>query len=71
VIAVITDWSGRFLNPKPHYALAYAGLAFEWLNKAYEVHDDYLPLLRVEPCLRSIRSDPRAADLLRRIGLPQ
>jgi hypothetical protein len=44
---------------------------FKWLNKAYEVHDDNVPLLRVEPGLRSIRSDPRCADLLRRMGLPQ
>jgi serine/threonine protein kinase/Tfp pilus assembly protein PilF len=44
---------------------------FKWLNKAYEVHDDNLPLLRSEPGLRSIRSDPRCADLVRRMGLPQ
>jgi serine/threonine protein kinase len=44
---------------------------FKWLNKAYEVRDDNVPLLRVEPGLRSIRSDPRCADLLRRMGLPQ
>jgi len=45
--------------------------AFKWLNRAYEVHDDWLPLLGVEPGFRSIRSDPRYADLLRRMGLPQ
>jgi eukaryotic-like serine/threonine-protein kinase len=45
--------------------------AFKWLDKAYEVHDDYLPELKIEPGLRSLRSDPRYADLLRRMGLPQ
>ena len=45
--------------------------AFKWLNKAYEVHDDYLPELGIDPGMRSLRSDPRYADLLRRIGLPQ
>jgi adenylate cyclase len=44
---------------------------FKWLNKAYEVHDDNVPLLRLEPGLRSIRSDPRLTDLVRRMGLPQ
>jgi serine/threonine-protein kinase len=44
---------------------------FKWLNKAYEVHDDYLPELKIEPGFRSVRSDPRCADLLRRMGLPQ
>ena len=42
---------------------------FKWLNKAYEVHDDNVPLLRLEPGLRSIRSDPRLADLRHRMGL--
>jgi serine/threonine protein kinase/Tfp pilus assembly protein PilF len=44
--------------------------AFKWLNNAYEVHDDNVPLLRLEPGLRSIRSDPRLADLRHRMGLP-
>ena len=61
----------------PYYIGAWYALisdkdnAFHWLNKAYEVHEDFLPLLRIEPCFRSIRSDPRSADLLRRMGLPQ
>lgn len=45
--------------------------AFKWLNKAYEVHDDLLAYLGVEPAFRAIRSDPRYADLLRRMSLPQ
>jgi len=45
--------------------------AFKWLNKAYEVQDHSLPQLKIEPGLRSLRSDPRYADLLRRMGLPQ
>ena len=45
--------------------------AFKWLNKAYEMHEDDLPLFRVEPCLRSIFSDVRSATLLRRMGLRQ
>jgi adenylate cyclase len=43
--------------------------AFQWLDKAYEEHDTFLPFLKVESGLKLIRSDPRYADLLRRIGL--
>jgi tetratricopeptide (TPR) repeat protein len=46
--------------------------SFEWLEKAYQAHDDYIPLLKVDPDLRKLlRADPRYADLLRRMGLPQ
>jgi serine/threonine-protein kinase len=44
--------------------------AFEWLEKAYEERSGALVLLRVCDC-EVLRSDPRFADLLRRIGLPQ
>ena len=61
----------------PYYiAILYALIgendnAFKWLNKAYEVNDEALPMMKVEPGLRSPRYDPRYADLLRRMGLPQ
>ncbi len=45
--------------------------AFEWLAKAYQEHDSELVFLKVEPEFDNIRSDPRYADLLRRIGLSQ
>jgi TolB-like protein/Tfp pilus assembly protein PilF len=60
------------------YAVAtvYAGLgdrdkAFEWLEKAYQERSPGLTWLKVEPMLDGIRSDPRYADLLHRMGLPQ
>jgi eukaryotic-like serine/threonine-protein kinase len=43
--------------------------AIRWLQKAYD--DRSLLFIKVEPELDSIRSDPRYADLLRRMGLPQ
>ncbi len=45
--------------------------AFEWLEKAYGEHADGLVHLKENLDLDNLRSDPRYADLLRRIGLPQ
>jgi eukaryotic-like serine/threonine-protein kinase len=43
---------------------------FVWLNKAYDAHRG-LNFVKIDPTWKPIRSDPRFADLLRRIGLPQ
>ncbi len=45
--------------------------AFEGLEKAYQVRDDELIWILIDPSFDNIRSDPRYADLLRRMGLPQ
>jgi serine/threonine protein kinase/Flp pilus assembly protein TadD len=62
--------------PADSIALVYAGLgekdqAFTWLEKAYEEHAFKMAWLKVDPQWDSLRSDPRFADLLRRVGLPQ
>jgi serine/threonine-protein kinase len=44
--------------------------AFEWLERAYKERADGLIHLKVEPVFDSLRSDPRFADLLRRMGFP-
>jgi eukaryotic-like serine/threonine-protein kinase len=57
-------------------AVLYAGLgdkeqAFAALEQAYAAHDFQLQYLKVEPDYDSLRSDPRFADLVRRVGLPE
>jgi eukaryotic-like serine/threonine-protein kinase len=56
-------------------AAIYAGLgdkdeAFRLLEKGYEEHSASMPYLAVDPFWDNVRSDPRYADLLRRMGLP-
>jgi len=45
--------------------------AFQWLNTAYQEHDWWLVGLKTNFLLDPIRSDPRFADLVRKVGLPQ
>ena len=46
--------------------------AFEFLEKAYQERSSDLPwFLRADLRINSLRSDPRYADLIRRVGLPQ
>jgi serine/threonine protein kinase/Tfp pilus assembly protein PilF len=45
--------------------------AFRLLEKGYEEHSASMPYLAVDPFWYGVRSDPRYADLLRRIGIPQ
>jgi tetratricopeptide (TPR) repeat protein len=53
-----------------HTALGEKDQALTWLEKAYEEHAFHLQWLAVEPRWENLHSDPRFADLLRRIGLP-
>ncbi|HXQ27317.1 MAG TPA: protein kinase [Candidatus Acidoferrales bacterium] len=45
--------------------------AFLWLEKAYEQRASELIFLKVDLAWGNLRSDPRYADLLHRIGFPQ
>ncbi len=46
-------------------------LAFEWLEKAFASRDPDLTYLKIDEDFDNVKSDPRFADLVRRIGLPQ
>jgi DNA-binding winged helix-turn-helix (wHTH) protein/TolB-like protein len=54
-----------------YMALGEKDRAFEWLERAYEERFWYLGLLAADPLFDPLRSDPRYADLLRRMNLPR
>src|SRR5260221_7288794 len=61
--------------PALSFAIVYVGLgekeqAFLWLEKAYDERTNSLAYLKVQATWDPLRSDPRFADLVRRIGLP-
>ncbi|HEY7910754.1 MAG TPA: protein kinase [Blastocatellia bacterium] len=43
--------------------------AFDWLERAYEDRVGFLVMIKIEPRLEGLRSDPRYNDLLRRMRL--
>ena len=57
------------------FAIVYIGLgekdqAFAWLEKSYQERERSMVLLKTSPTYEALHSDPRCADMLRRIGLP-
>jgi tetratricopeptide (TPR) repeat protein len=63
----------RYVSPHS-VALIYAALgdrahAMQWLQKAYTEHASEMYALKVDPVLDPLRSDPRFAELLRRMRL--
>jgi TolB-like protein/Tfp pilus assembly protein PilF len=60
-----------FFAATSYAALGEKDKAFELLNKMYDERDGLLIWLKVDHGCDPLRSDPRFADLLRRVGLPQ
>jgi tetratricopeptide (TPR) repeat protein len=50
-------------------ALGEQDQAFSYLEQAYDDRSEMMTLLKVDPAFDGVRSDPRFANLLRRIGL--
>jgi len=47
-----------------------ADKAFEWLERAYANHDPGACLVKADPFIASLRSDPRYAAFLKKVNLP-
>jgi hypothetical protein len=63
----------QYVSPMD-FAIVYLGLdeknqAFEWLNKTFDENPYRLSFIKVNPRFDSLRSDPRFAELLRRMKL--
>jgi serine/threonine protein kinase/tetratricopeptide (TPR) repeat protein len=74
LLAELQRLSEQSYVPAHDVALVYTGLgerdkAFGWLDKASEEHSFNLIYLKTEPRFDPLRSDPRFAELLRRVGL--
>ncbi len=75
VVEDLKDFSKRRHLSAYEMAGAYIGLddkerGFEWLQKAYEERSLRPDVMRVDPAIDNLRSDPRFQDLMRRVGLP-
>ncbi len=73
-IAKLLERRKNSFVPAGNIAFAYVGLgdhdeASRWLDLAIQDHSEFLDYLKVEPGLDPIRSDPRFAQVLRRIHL--
>jgi len=76
VLAQLQALSSQKYVPPFTSALIYAGLgdkdrAFAWLEKANTERSVWLLWLKVDPKFDSLRSDPRFAEFMHRVGLPQ
>ena len=75
IVAEMKERAKQQLVSPMGIANVYAGLgdkdqAFEWLEKAYIERAPQLRALKNGLAWEPLRSDPRFADLLKRIGLP-
>jgi serine/threonine-protein kinase len=77
--AIIMELEGRYAKREvlgQDLAAVYAALgkndqAFAWLEKDFQVRSGELSSITCLPTFDSLRNDPRYADLLRRMNLPQ
>jgi eukaryotic-like serine/threonine-protein kinase len=66
-----TGYSSAYRIAELYADLGDKDQAFRWLNTAYQERDLNLLGLRTDFALDPIRSDPRFAELVRKVGLPQ
>ena len=66
-----TGYSSAYVIATLYAELGNKDQAFRWLNTAYQERDRWLLGLKTDFLLDPIRSDPRFAELVRKVGLPQ
>jgi serine/threonine protein kinase len=66
-----TGYSSAYWIAALYAELGNKDQAFRWLNTAYQEHDRFLVSLKTDFLLDPLRSDPRFAELVRKVGLPQ
>jgi len=52
-----------------HLGLNEINESFEWFERAYQAHEQWLVALKIEPLLDPLRLDPRFTELLKKVGL--
>lgn len=57
-----------YLVARIHGTLGRIDEAFDWLETSYRQRAEWMTILKVDPCLDPLRSDPRFLDLLRRMA---
>ena len=45
--------------------------AFAWLDRAFQLHDGWVPWMPWDPLLKNLRGDPRYKAFLRKLNLPE
>ena len=66
-----TEYYSAYLIASLYADLGEKDQAFQWLNTAYYERDRLMLGLKADFPLDSLRSDPRFAELVRKVGLPQ
>ena len=66
-----TGYSSAYEIATLYSDLGHKDEAFRWLNTAYQEHDRYLLDLKTDFLLDPLRGDPRFAELVSKVGLPQ
>jgi hypothetical protein len=66
-----TSYASPFLIATLYADLGDNDQGFQWLNIAYQEHEWRLISLKTEFTFDSLRPDPRFAELIRKVGLPE
>ncbi len=66
-----TGYSSAYRIAELYADLGHKDAAFRWLNTAYQERDSLLMGLKTNVVLDPLRSDPRFAELVQKVGLPQ